>query len=1005
MKYHTDRSAKLIHLHKLINLIFQVPLTSCKKKRIIVWLKFHLIAKIMRFIYLYLLLPTLSLTLLNSYSQPSFLADPDSYNESTKSSNPHGFVEFNGKVYFSAIDRLGKALWKSDGTNGGTQLVKRNMDMFSGIVLNHSMIFTGSDVKNVYGLWKLDGTMEEPVLITKLKNVTSYNSYIEYKYTSHAIQIDNSLYLMINNELWKIDGYSAGSYQIMDSCIGNITNIGKNIYFFSNHGSSVNLIKFDCINETIQIIYPFKSYSQTNVVPPNNLISNQDTLYFFARNDTSLSLYKSDGTKEGTKSLWGSADFQFNEFNYELLFYHDTLYYTTQNAKDKSYTVWQFKDHYADTIQHFPNDSQQIPYKIAKLYNGILLLTVVRTYTDERNGMEIFRIRGTGISDTVNLTAYNYYFSPGKVEGTDSAVYFVFHGHIWKTDGTYVLNLTSGLIENEYDDFDFALGSKFWYFAHSEVNTEKELWIGTGNAGENRLIKDINQDLSRGWINNFESAGNKVYFVTEDTVNGREPWVTDGTAGGTFMLKDIAPGSYNSQPRQFFGYTGDMYFTARRNASIFSGICYGVDTTCYLWKTNGTSDGTIPVKRLYNPYDTRPVLLNDRFYISAAAYDTFPPLAGLWASDGTNEGTVLLKAVNEPYFGAFFPTALTKVGNSIFFISPNSLNGTELWKTDGSETGTVKIKADFPSEYYGMTSIATSSLLFFKYGDTEGYTEPWVSDGTYEGTHMLADINPDHNTSYPSYMGSLGNKVFLNATNGNDNWVLYISDGTTDGTFPLKTFPYNIPRSVIFNETLYFSANDGIHGWELWYSDGTQQGTFMFKEIVPGSDGAFCSNYHEYNNLLYFTVENADGTSQIWSSDGTPENTVPLDWCLDDIANIVTMTFINNEIVFSASDAQHGNCLYTYNLEASQVKGLSPRSTDLLIYPNPAKDHIKVELSGNYNMSPSILELINSNGVVVKSFVLHPSGQTLDISDLPEGIYIIRMKSTKTSSIQRFVVL
>jgi ELWxxDGT repeat protein len=49
----------------------------------------------------------------------------------TAGSGPNNFVEYNGKVYFSASDgsTTGTELWMTDGTEQGTSIVK---DLFTG---------------------------------------------------------------------------------------------------------------------------------------------------------------------------------------------------------------------------------------------------------------------------------------------------------------------------------------------------------------------------------------------------------------------------------------------------------------------------------------------------------------------------------------------------------------------------------------------------------------------------------------------------------------------------------------------------------------------------------------------------------------------------------------------------------------------------------------------------------------------------------------------------------
>ena len=56
----------------------------------------------------------------------------------------------------------------------------------------------------------------------------------------------------------------------------------------------------------------------------------------------------------------------------------------------------------------------------------------------------------------------------------------------------------------------------------------------------------------------------------------------------------------------------------------------------------------------------------------------------IWSSDGTANGTRMFNWPN-PDVGILFPYELTAVGNVAYF----GANGSQLWKTDGTNTGTV----------------------------------------------------------------------------------------------------------------------------------------------------------------------------------------------------------------------------------------------------------------------------------------------------------------------------
>ena len=54
----------------------------------------------------------------------------------------------------------------------------------------------------------------------------------------------------------------------------------------------------------------------------------------------------------------------------------------------------------------------------------------------------------------------------------------------------------------------------------------------------------------------------------------------------------------------------------------------------------------------------------------------------LWKSDGTASGTMMVKDINS--VGSSSPGPFTAVGNTLYFQATDGTNGTELWKSDGT---------------------------------------------------------------------------------------------------------------------------------------------------------------------------------------------------------------------------------------------------------------------------------------------------------------------------------
>jgi ELWxxDGT repeat protein len=81
----------------------------------------------------------------------------------------------------------------------------------------------------------------------------------------------------------------------------------------------------------------------------------------------------------------------------------------------------------------------------------------------------------------------------------------------------------------------------------------------------------------------------------------------------------------------------------------------------------------------------------------------------LWKSDGSQGGTVLVKDIAPGEAGSV-PDNLTTVGTSVYFTA----NGSELWKSNGTETGTLLVKSfssSLPDPLYGFTDV--NGTLYF----------------------------------------------------------------------------------------------------------------------------------------------------------------------------------------------------------------------------------------------------------------------------------------------------
>jgi ELWxxDGT repeat protein len=245
-----------------------------------------------------------------------------------------------------------------------------------------------------------------------------------------------------------------------------------------------------------------------------------------------------------------------------------------------------------------------------------------------------------------------------------------------------------------------------------------------------------------------------------------------------------------------------------------------------------------------------------------------------------------------------YPSGLIEASTSLFFVADDG-NGTALWKSDGTLTGTALVYRGSPSR---MTDVS-GTLFFMLYDQTYGY-ELWKSDGTPTGTFMVKDINPAGSSS-PNFLTNLNGVLFFNA-NENGNFALWTSDGTPTGTVMVKdtnpTSPYGGgPVGMIrVGNMLFFMSSDGIHGGELWKSDGTFTGTVMVQDIDPGPTGSSPSNLIDVNGQLFFLTDDGTHGQEWWKSDGTPTGTVMISETFAGTGpvTVTEVTSINNTLFF-----------------------------------------------------------------------------------------------------------
>jgi ELWxxDGT repeat protein len=179
------------------------------------------------------------------------------------------------------------------------------------------------------------------------------------------------------------------------------------------------------------------------------------------------------------------------------------------------------------------------------------------------------------------------------------------------------------------------------------------------------------------------------------------------------------------------------------------------------------------------------------------------------------------------------------VGETLFFVGFDSAHGYELWRTDGTEAGTVLVKDTRPGSAPGIEPVTGTTLtavgdkLFFVANDGVHWRELWVSDGSAAGTHMVKEILPgnDENAGYPGGLTNVDGGLVFRAWAGQNAYEMWTSDGTDAGTRRLQDLPGG--GFTRLGRRLLFSGTTEAEGSELWAMPLPSIGPLDFHTVEP----------------------------------------------------------------------------------------------------------------------------------------------------------------------------
>jgi ELWxxDGT repeat protein len=162
-------------------------------------------------------------------------------NPGSGSSSPRDFTFVNDTLYFTATDGVnGRQVWKTDGTAAGTVPVTiinpgnpngLNISSPSLTNVNGTLFWLAKDGLQGYQLWKTDGTDEGTGLV---KEISTGNLILPAP--NNLVNVNGTLFFVATDSvngtrLWKSDGTEEGTVIVANTAGSNLVNGNGTLYF------------------------------------------------------------------------------------------------------------------------------------------------------------------------------------------------------------------------------------------------------------------------------------------------------------------------------------------------------------------------------------------------------------------------------------------------------------------------------------------------------------------------------------------------------------------------------------------------------------------------------------------------------------------------------------------------------------------------------------------------------------------------------------------------------
>lgn len=363
-------------------------------------------------------------------------------------------------------------------------------------------------------------------------------------------------------------------------------------------------------------------------------------------------------------------------------------------------------------------------------------------------------------------------------------------------------------------------------------------------------------------------AGRRFFVATQGNTQLRS---TDGTVAGTTSLGVVVAGAtctwaiHGQKLLLFLGST--LYATDGTSAPqvlatgvasfpmpqgvgnvvVFRGSTVGSGVE--LWATDGTVAGTGQIAEIQAGSGSGVPDFGNRFCAVASGHVLFAGFDGstygLWRTDGTSIGTAFVSTVS---------LDVTMLGSAIgraWFKS-----GFSAWSSDGTTPGTANLgvsalSLELHGEMLGKAILTASTI---------GPSGAYASSGTAATTTLLDSTLLSRAVPMTNYLTTPAEQLFVGGYE-----PLARTDGTALGTYSIGPTGGTDFFSAPGADIAFFRGHVGLQDDEPWRTNGTAFGTYAIADLHPGTRSSSPSDFTAAGGLIYFAATDGLHGRELWA--------------------------------------------------------------------------------------------------------------------------------------------